>query len=122
MKVLKALVLTCLLLVTAAGTEATQRRSSGRRSTPVPPTATPKASPVAAPVAETPTRPLPPRALAIVNGQTLTTADLDPEIRQEVEGLEGKLAETRLTILDVTINTILLEMKQGNESNNPAVV
>lgn len=110
MKVIKALVLSCLLILPAAGTQAAQRRS-GRRGAPVPPPAKPKASPVSAPVAETATRPLPPRALAIVNGQTLTTADLNPEIRQEVESLEGKLAEARLTLLDVTINTILLEME-----------
>ena len=111
MKALMALALACLFLVTAVGTGTAQRRKNARRAVPAPSPAKPVAGPIASPVVEAATRPLPPRALAIVNGQTLTTADLDPQIRQEVEALEGKIAETRRNMLNVTINTILLEME-----------
>ncbi len=49
--------------------------------------------------------------MAIVNGQTLTTADLDPRIRQEIESLEEKILQARRDMLDVTINTTLLELE-----------
>lgn len=49
--------------------------------------------------------------LAIVNAQTITTADLDPRVRNEVESLQEKIAQTRREMLDVQINTILLELE-----------
>ncbi len=117
MRFLKVGLLAALLLIFAAGSAAAQRRrNTGRVAAPAraatPPVATPSATPIAAPARPTaPLRPTAPVALAIVNGQTLTTADLDPRIRQEIESLEGKIAQARRDMLDVTINTILLELE-----------
>lgn len=66
------------------------------------------------PTSEPPARPLPPRepkppiALAIVNGQTITTADIDPQVREEVESLEERIGGARQQVLDLQINTALL--------------
>src|SRR5215213_2339835 len=49
--------------------------------------------------------------VVIVNGQTLTTADLDPALRQELDRLEEKIAEARRNVLDLQINTILLQVE-----------
>lgn len=112
MSFLKILLLASLLLIPAAAVEGAQRRKSGRRAVvPAPAPAPQTANPITTPVAAAPARSTAPVALAIVNGQTLTTADLDPRIRAEVEGLEDKIAQTRRGMLDVTINTILLELE-----------
>ncbi|MDQ3174694.1 MAG: thioredoxin domain-containing protein [Acidobacteriota bacterium] len=81
-------------------------------------TARPPAKAVAPqPSPEPVNRPLPPgepRApvpLAIVNGQTITTADIDPKVREEVESLEERIADTRRRVLDLQINTELLEIE-----------
>ena len=117
MRFLKVLLLASLLLIPAAGTATAQRRRNGRRAatpatSPAPPVTNPNATPLAAPANPTvPLRPAAPLALAIVNGQTLTTADLDPRIRQEIDSLDEKIAQARRDMLDVTINTILLELE-----------
>jgi len=36
--------------------------------------------------------------LAVVNGQNLTTAEIDPHVREEVESLNDKIAEARRNI------------------------
>ena len=108
----KFLLLALLLLIPAAGSEAAQRRKNGRRApAPAASPTIPAANPVAPPVVAAPARPSVPVPLAIVNGQTLTTADLDPRIRQEIDGLDEKVAQARRDMLDVTINTILLELE-----------
>ena len=66
---------------------------------------TPPATPV---VATTSTGPV---QLAVVNGQTISSSDLDPSVRQELESTEPRIAEARRNILDVQINTILLEVE-----------
>ena len=76
------------------------------------PTATsPQLQQAAQPPATTQTarRPTAPASLVIVNGQTFTTADLEPALRQELETLEDKIAEARRNVLDVQINTLLLQ-------------
>jgi len=52
-----------------------------------------------------------PAALVVVNGQTLTTADLNPQLRQDLETVDQKIAEARQTILDLQINTTLLQVE-----------
>lgn len=52
-----------------------------------------------------------PISLVTVNGQTFTTADLDPALRQELEGLEDKIAAARKSVLDLQINTMLLQIE-----------
>jgi len=55
-------------------------------------------------------RPSAPVPLAIVNGQSVTTADIDPKVREEVDALEGRVAEARRQILELQINTLLWEV------------
>ena len=53
--------------------------------------------------------PVAPIQVAIINGKTITTADFDPSVRQELETLDGKIAEARRSVLDVQLNTLLLQ-------------
>src|SRR6266496_424493 len=89
-----------------------------RKPTPKPATAKPAtANPSATPGAESsPTpvvtkRPVAPTALVNVNGQTLTTDEFDPTLRQEVDSLEDKIVEARRKVLELQINTVLLEVE-----------
>lgn len=67
--------------------------------------------PVAQPSPTEPTvrPPAAPVLLAVVNGQNLTTAEIDPRAREEAEGLNDKIAEARRQILELQVNTLLLE-------------
>ncbi len=56
-------------------------------------------------------RPSGPISLVTVNGQTFTTADLEPALRQELERLEDKIAAARKSVLDLQINTMLLQLE-----------
>jgi len=47
--------------------------------------------------------------LAVVNGQNLTTAEIDPHVREEVESLNDKIAEARRQILELQVNTLFLQ-------------
>jgi protein-disulfide isomerase len=49
--------------------------------------------------------------LATVNGQNITTADIDQQAREEAEGLDGKIADARKQILELEINSQLLEVE-----------
>ena len=63
-----------------------------------------------------PSAPVP---LANVNGQIITTADIDPKVRQEVEAVEARIDEARRQILDLQINTLLLESEAGKRRIPP---
>src|SRR5215212_5918254 len=96
-----------LTLWSAAPAQTAKRRGAVRKPT------TPQVQPVAqpTPVNEPARPPAAPVSLAIVNGQTLTTADLEPALRQEVESLDQKIAEARRSVLDLQINTMLLQVE-----------
>jgi len=98
-----------LTLWTTASAQTSKRRGAVRKPT----TTTPQAQPVPQPTPATkPTRPpVAPASLVTVNGQTLTTADLEPALRQELESLDDKIAEARHSVLDLQINTTLLEVE-----------
>jgi len=49
--------------------------------------------------------------VVVVNAQTLTTADLEPAIRQEIERLDDKIAEARRNVLELQVNTVLLDVE-----------
>jgi protein-disulfide isomerase len=88
--------------------QTTRRQRPVRRNvTTAEPSATPvpQASP-STPVTRTPSAPV---LLAVVNGQNVTTAELDPRVREEVETLNEKIADARKQILEMQINTLLLE-------------
>ena len=69
-----------------------------------------------APVAAVPSAPIP---LAIVNGQSITSADIDPKVREEVEALEGRIAEARRQVLELQVNTLLLESEATKRRMSP---
>jgi protein-disulfide isomerase len=98
-----------LTLWFAAPAQTSKQRGAVRK----PAVTTPPAQPVAQPTPATrPSRPpAAPVSLAIVNGQTLTTADIEPALRQELESLEDKIADARRSVLDLQINTTLLEVE-----------
>jgi protein-disulfide isomerase len=103
------LLILILMLSWAAPAQTSKRRGAVRKPT----VTTPQAQPVAEPTPATrPARPpAAPVSLAVVNGQTLTTADLEPALRQEVESLDDKVADARRSVLDVQINTTLLRVE-----------
>ena len=47
----------------------------------------------------------------MLNGQTLGTADFEPAVRQQLEQVEDKIAAAKREILDLQINTILLQVE-----------
>ncbi|HEX6283773.1 MAG TPA: DsbA family protein, partial [Pyrinomonadaceae bacterium] len=63
-----------------------------------------------------PTRPTTPPTpspipIVIINGQTLSTSDLDPASRQQLESVEQKLFEARKGMLELQINNTLLDVE-----------
>ena len=78
-----------------------------------PPVTTPQPQPVAQPpaTAQRALQPGAPISLVTVNGQTFTTADLDSTLREEVERVEDKIAAARKNVLDLQINTMLLQLE-----------
>jgi protein-disulfide isomerase len=99
-------VLLGLFIFAAHAMAQTPKSRAGQRPAPKStPSATPRTTPAPKQTAIAP----PPGALAIVNGQTITLADLDPKVREIVEGFDKNLPELRRDALDARINTILLE-------------
>jgi protein-disulfide isomerase len=93
-----------LFLLTFNVTAQTSRPRAGQRPAPK---STPPAKPAAAP-ARTQTPP-PPGTLAVVNGQAITMADLDPKVGEVVGGFEKNMPDLRRDALNARINTLLLE-------------
>ena len=101
---------TSLALSISAGVGGqTPRRKTTTR--PAAKAVTPQPTPESATQPSPPREPKAPIALAIVNGQTITTADIDPRVREEVESLEERIADTRRRVLELQINTELLEIE-----------
>ena len=50
-----------------------------------------------------------PISLATINGQVVSSAEIDPQVRQEVEALEARIAEARRQVTEIQVNTLLLE-------------
>ncbi|HEX7331609.1 MAG TPA: thioredoxin domain-containing protein [Pyrinomonadaceae bacterium] len=111
MKYTFALLLLIVSLWSAVPGQTAKRRGAARK--PNAPTTQPQPQPVAQPAPDPqPSRPpAAPASLVVVNGQTFTTANLDPAVRQELERLHDKIAEARRQVLDVQINTTLLEVE-----------
>jgi protein-disulfide isomerase len=112
--------LSLILLITLSTTSVaqTRRRGTTTRKTPTP-AATPKTVPAAAqpqptapPVTTPPvTTPRPPINVVELNGQTISTADLEPTVRQQLDQVEDKILAAKREILDLQINTILLQVE-----------
>ena len=102
-----AFVFISLLFLTVDTTSAqTSRRRGARATPPKPATAAPQPEPT--PVS-TPAVQKAPVLLAVVNGQNITTADIEEAARQEVDSLDDKIAEAKRQIVEMEINTALLE-------------
>lgn len=117
MKIKKILPLLVLLTLAPTGTtgQTPRRKPAASPTSPArnpasdskPTTAQPTATPP--PIANR-TQPAPVPVVS-VNGQTITTGDFDPTLRQQLESLPDRIAEQRRNILDVQINTLLLEVE-----------
>ena len=70
---------------------------------------TPKPAPLANKPEAKPMATAVPGALAVVNGQTITLADIDPKVRSIIEGLDKQIADTRRNVLEAMINEALFE-------------
>jgi len=97
-----------LILLFALNAQAqTSRQRPGRRNAAKPEPVVPVAMPT--PVTPAIRPPAAPVLLAVVNGQNITTAEIDPRIREEAEALNDKISEARRQILELQVNTLLLE-------------
>jgi protein-disulfide isomerase len=68
---------------------------------------TPVATPTPVPAARALATPVGP--LATLNGQTITILDIDPTVGQEVGALDQKIVQARRQVLELQINTVLLD-------------
>jgi protein-disulfide isomerase len=111
---LGALGLILLLTLSTLSVAQTRRRGTTPRKSP-PAAAKPQPEPVAQPTAPPPVAtPRPasgPINVVDLNGQTLSTADLDPGVRQQLDQVEDKIAAAKRQVLDLQINTILLQVE-----------
>lgn len=104
------LALILLLALSSASSSQTKHRPTNRQRA-----STPQSQPAASPTparpttTATPARPTTPKPIVVLNGQTFTSAELDPAVRKEVEGLDEQIAEARRSVLDLEINTALLK-------------
>ena len=97
------------LFLFAVGSQAQTQRRRPRPPVVAKPAATEPAAqpnPTPAPPVSAPSGPV---ALATVNGQSITTANIDPKVREEVDAVDARIAEARRQVLEMQINTTLLE-------------
>lgn len=55
-----------------------------------------------------------------MNGQTISTADFEPALREQIEGVDDRIRQARRNVLELHINTLLLEAeakKRGTTSH-----
>ena len=121
MNTLKTLSLVVLLFFFSveAGAQGPRRRGSRRPAVTKPAVDQPvtQAQPeMIVPAAGAPSAPI---ALATVNGESITSANLDPKVRQEVEALDARIAEARKQVIDVQVNTLLLESEAAKRRTSP---
>lgn len=102
-----------LTLSTISVAQTRRRGTTPRKATPAAakPQPEPVAQPTAPPPVATPRPALGPVNVVELNGQTLSTADLDPAVRQQLDQVENKIDAAKREILDVQINTILLQVE-----------
>jgi len=98
-----------LTLSFVAAAQTAKRRGAVRKPTVTAAQIQPAAEPT--PVSQPVRPPAAPVSLVVVNGQTLTTADLEPALRQQLDSLDDKIAEARRSVLDLQINTTLLQVE-----------
>jgi protein-disulfide isomerase len=94
---------------TPAGTQKQQPATQPSASPTQPNQATPENKAPAPPASPFP--PAGPVSIVIINGQTLSTSDFEPAVRQQLETVEQKITEARKGVLDLQINNTLLEIE-----------
>lgn len=115
-----AIIIAIVLVVEVSAAAQSPRRRGTVRPSPKPAATSPATS--TPPAAATPTpvaAPKPPVLLATVNGQNLTTADIDPRARQLADTLDARIAETGNQILEMEINTLLLASEANRRRLTP---
>ncbi len=110
------LLLFVLLTVTIIQAQTSRRQRPVRRDVAKPDLVTPAAQPTPTPAVRPPAVPV---LLAVVNDQNITTAELDPRVREEVESLGDKIADARRQILELQINTLLLDAEATRRKITP---
>ena len=114
--------LTVLLLLVFGNDASAQRSRRGGSTGPKTKSATDQAAPQPTPTPaaiETPAAPKAPILLATVNGQNVTSADIDPRAREELDALDGRIADARTQILELEINSLLLDIEAGKRKMSP---
>lgn len=91
--------------------QTTKRRTTSDRKAPVVAPQPTTSAPTPATSTPSPARLTAPIQVVVVNGQTLGTSDFNPAVRQEVETIEQKVAEARRSVVDLQINTMLLQVE-----------
>ena len=119
MKTAKTLAIVAVALLLAITASAQRRRGGGRPTSPKPAATQPIAQPTPQPVSTRPLVSTSPVVLAVVNGQNVTTADIDPRVRQLVESVDPKIAEARGQLLEMEINTLLLASEAAKRRLTP---
>lgn len=98
------------LLLLALGVSAQTPRNRPRpRPTPTPAAPATRPTPTPASATATTTTAPPAGALAVVNGQPIMLSDLDPKVREAVEGFDKEVEGIRRAVLDDVVNTYLLQ-------------
>ena len=118
MDIKKLIAIACLSLTLVGGVAA----QKSRRKTSVPSVSAKPAAPEPTPApvsAKEPAAPKAPVPLAIVNDQTITTADIDRSVREQVENLDERIADARRQVLELQINTALLELESKKRKLTP---
>lgn len=108
MKNLRTLFIVVLVLVFATAVGAQRRRGTRRPAVATPAPAQPPPAREIVTMAE-PDLAVAPIPLATVNGEIITSANLEPKVRQEVEALDARIFEARRQIIELQVNTLLLE-------------
>ena len=99
---------------------ASATNKSATNASPANASATPTAARPTTPASATAARPAAPTQIVTINGQTFTSADLNPAVRKEVETVGEKIVEARRSMLELEINTALLKVeakKRGIDSH-----
>lgn len=120
MKVLNALAVGALYLAATNALlgQSPRRSPTGSQAAPKPTVAAPTPAPTPAIAAE----PLSDKPIAIINGQAVTVSDIDPQVRQEVEQLGPRIADARRQVLDLQINTALLDLEAKKRKLTPQLL
>jgi protein-disulfide isomerase len=119
MNISKVFLVALLLLSLVSNISAQGSRRRGAKRPVAANPARPEPTPVSQPTPAAMVAPSAPVTLATVNGQPVTTAEIDPNVRQELDSLDGRIAEARRQVTELQINTSLLESEAAKRKMDP---